>query len=127
MPEEPLKYTHVAPGEDEFSLDRYVIFEQADFVEKIRLGDSVLALNHYYLVLSRRVKIDAPEGYLCDADGSRWGEELVAYACDESGVVDDWRQRAVMTGPIYGNARSKLIYALENGCARWENCPQLDD
>ena len=124
MPEEPIKMTHVAREEDEFAFSASLIFQQADFVEKVRVGSDDKALASLYLVFSRRVKIDAPEGYTCDANGFRWGEELVAYSCDEAGRVCDWSERAVMRGPNYVHARAKLTLALENHWAHWEYAPK---
>lgn len=127
MPEEPLKYTHIAREEEEFAFSKTLVFQQADFVEKIRVGPDDSKLGTHYLVFSRRVQIDAPEGYTCDANGFRWGEELVAYDCDADGNVYGWRERAIMRGPNYNHARAKLTFALQNGCAHWEHAPDDDD
>ena len=127
MPEEPLKLTHIAREEDEFTFDSTLIHLQADFVETIHVGSDDRALAAHFSVFSRRVKIDAPEGYTCDAGGFRWGEELVAYVCDERGSVLDWSERAVMRGPNYNHARAKLTSALENGVAHWEYAPNDHD
>lgn len=127
MPEELLNRTHIAREENEFTYSSTVIFQQADFVEPIRVGSDDKALATHYLVFSRRVKIDAPEGYTCDASGFRWGEELVAYQCDERGNVYSWGERAIMRGPAYVHARMKLIYALENDRAHWDCAPNDND
>lgn len=123
MPEEPLKLTKIAREEDEFAFSSTLIFQQADYVENIRVGPDDAKLATHYLVFSRRVKSDAPEGYTCDAIGFRWGEELVAYSCDQDGNVYHWGERAIMRGPNYNHARSKLTFALQNHRAHWEYAP----
>ncbi len=112
--------------EDEFTRDRYTIFEQASRIQRIYFnvdypfGDS-------FLVFSRSTRVVAPEGWYCNTSGLTMGVQIVAYRCDENGVVSNWEHRFEVEAACYDLALSKLRYLIANDLIYTENREDIEE
>lgn len=117
-----------APSEQLFTGDENLVLDQADWVDIINLGpfNDSLGRERWFAVFSRRVMVVAPEGFVCDAQGLMWGEEVTAYDCDRDGYVSDWKMRLEFRAHSYEAAVRKLRFAFQNYLTNHVNAPTSD-
>jgi hypothetical protein len=114
-----------------FSGDPFILCDQADWMAVVDLGpfndvSGTVAQRDWHAVFSRRLHIEAPSGFFANSQGKTWGEEVVAYRCNEAGVVTNWDERIEMRAHTYEAAVRKLRFSLLNDFIIYHPVP-VDD
>lgn len=93
--------------------DPYLIFDQADWVEIIRIAplDDSLGRARFWLAFSRPTKMPSPY----NPGEMILGQQVAFYDCDEAGRVEDWGWRYEVEGYNYRYAVQKFRFMRENG------------
>lgn len=108
-----------------FTRDCCTISEQASRIERIYFKDDH-PFGDSFLVFARRLQVLAPEGFYCDVRGLMWGFQIVAYRCDEKGVVESWSCRFEIEAYSYDLALAKLRYLITNDLIYKDNLEDIE-